>query len=100
MGRFTRIEDKEYLEWVRLQPCIICGWSKGKNSVHHVGDGIHSKRANDHLVVPLCDRTWNRECPNCHHEEVHKHPKKHRAMLRLTAIIMYNKYLQEKEMTL
>lgn len=89
------IVDPEYLQWVRTQPCVICGWSRGLNAVHHCGDDIRSKKANDHMVVPLCDRSYNKECPNCHHEKVHKKMSKWVFELRDIARQLYDDYVKE-----
>ena len=48
-----KIEDKKYLKWIREQKCWYCG-APPPNEPHHVGDGVHTRRGNDHMVLPTC----------------------------------------------
>lgn len=56
-------EDLNYLDWIRMQPCVVTrmdvepngdGYCKGRIVPHHkVGAGM-GKRAHDHESMPLC----------------------------------------------
>jgi hypothetical protein len=54
-----RIEDKEYLAWIRKKPCVVCA---RKAVAHHeqiTGRGIGIK-ASDYEVIPLCEACHKR----------------------------------------
>jgi len=84
--RRNEIKDEEYLDWLRTQPCCICGFvckgtkPTGKpyhNAVHHVNG-----RWNDYETVPLCDFTTSTPGNNnCHHDKIHKKMKYYRPIL-------------------
>ena len=58
--RRGRVEDPEYLRWVRSLPCLIGNRDcRGSSDPHHVGHFGQARR-NDHKAVPLC---------RIHHEE-------------------------------
>lgn len=45
-------EDRPYLQWVRMQPCMSCGICPCH--AHHVGKHAMGRRNHDWLAVPLC----------------------------------------------
>ena len=47
-----RLKDEEYLEFIRLKPCIICHMKKSE--VHHVK--TKGAGGSDYLTVPLCSK--------------------------------------------
>ena len=69
------VKDEKYLEWLRRQPCILCGYETSwtKNEPHHVGGGECKRRSRDDKAVPLC---WQ-----CHRIYIDKNPEKDK-MLR------------------
>lgn len=46
-------EDPEYTEWLRHQPCCMCGTVFGVQVHHRTGAGV-SLRASDLEGMPLC----------------------------------------------
>ena len=48
--------DKGYLDWVRLQPCLVGSDCRGAVCAHHEPPRSHSADWHDHRTVPLCDR--------------------------------------------
>lgn len=80
-----RARDPEYLDWIRLQPCVGCGRQpaephhlKGDPSVFPNGVGLKSP---DHLAMPVC-----RECHNEHHAAAPGWRERQRLMLLKTLI--------------
>jgi hypothetical protein len=66
MFKVGRVKNEKYLEWLRDQPCGICGRqsSWAKSDPHHVGDNVRTNRGNDNRALPLC-----RAC----HGKAHNH---------------------------
>lgn len=119
--RYRPIHDKKYLYWVRGLPCIRCGlvsqgrafrrefrrcnrdglykemytWNRVYSAVHHVGDGIHTPRSNDHLVVPVCDTFCNPCVNNSCHSFFHRNIKEIRKELIGVAEELYRRYEKE-----
>jgi hypothetical protein len=110
-------EDNEYRIWIKYEPCLICGyraWGTMKkyispwfrnslesndyedidcsNAPHHVGDGIHTKRYNDDLLVPVCDWSCDPKSNNCHHNVIEKNYKKWHKYLMRKALEYRRKY--------
>lgn len=100
MVKRNKIEDPEYLDWIRTLPCCHCSdLPIGKNqygneyhcAVHHI-----KGRDNDHLVVPVCDRTVSGPgCRDCHHLVYHTNIRKHRPFLTRIAEEYYKRYKKE-----
>lgn len=61
--KFSRIEDDEYLAWVRAKPCCCCV-APAPSDPHHFGRHGHAIKTDDLRVVPLC-----RRC----HDDFHRH---------------------------
>ena len=61
MPKQTRVEDPDYLDWIRTLPCSACGAS---NSVpHHHPAAGHSSvglKTSDYRTLPLCFRDHDR----------------------------------------
>lgn len=55
------MKDAKYIAWIKTLECWYCGCFG--SDPHHIGDGIHTTRSNDRLVIPLC-----RE----HHDMAHR----------------------------
>ena len=56
-------EDKEYTDWLRMEPCCAPGCGATPVQVHHLtGAGI-SLRNHDHHGMPLCKE---------HHDALHQ----------------------------
>ena len=51
--------DKDYLEFIRNKPCIVCA---GNAEPHHLGEHGIGIKATDYMAVPLCHK---------HHTECH-----------------------------
>lgn len=95
--KWEKVKDSEYLAWLRNQPCYFCGFSSGLNAVDHVGDGWGTKKNNDHMCLPVCDRSMNIKAPNCHHEKRHFHKLEDIVILREAATGYYSKYIEEQK---
>jgi len=64
MTKIRPARDREYLDFVKVQPCCLCG-AEGHTDPHHFflpGDGGKGRKPSDHQVVPLCGAGAN----NCH----------------------------------
>lgn len=62
-----RWESTKYLQWVKHQPCRVCGATA--DDAHHIighGQGGIGTKAHDLFTIPLC---------RVHHSELHKDPK-------------------------
>lgn len=46
-------EDKSYCEWIRSQPCRMCGTPPRVTAHHETGSGM-GLRAHDHRTIPMC----------------------------------------------
>lgn len=48
----------KYLEWIRKQPCAMCGYNYSKSQAHHLKGEFHMSgtgmKAPDFLAMPLC----------------------------------------------
>lgn len=56
-GIETPVRDKQYLGWVRLQPCLICRRQPSEYSpieAAHTGAHPYGQKASDYTCVPLC----------------------------------------------
>ena len=56
----TRIESKEYLDYIRGRPCLVC---EQPAVPHHIENRGMGQKCDDLLTVPLCPQ---------HHAEVHR----------------------------
>ncbi len=67
LPKFQRWESVKYLQWVKSQPCCVCGATADDG--HHIigyGQGGIGTKAHDLFTIPLC---------RVHHSELHKDPK-------------------------
>jgi hypothetical protein len=65
--KLQRWESVKYLQWVKSQPCCVCGATA--DDAHHIigyGQGGIGTKAHDLFTIPLCP---------VHHSELHKDPK-------------------------
>ena len=65
--KLKRWESTKYLQWVKSQPCCVCGATA--DDAHHIigyGQGGIGTKAHDLFTIPLC---------RVHHSELHKDPK-------------------------
>lgn len=65
--KLKRWESTKYLQWVKSQPCCVCGATA--DDAHHIigyGQGGTGTKAHDLFTIPLC---------RVHHSELHKDPK-------------------------
>ncbi|MTC72317.1 DUF968 domain-containing protein [Providencia sp. wls1914] len=65
--KLQRWESVRYLQWVKSQPCCVCGATA--DDAHHIighGQGGIGTKAHDLFTIPLC---------RVHHSELHKDPK-------------------------
>jgi len=46
--------DERYLEFIRHQPCCVCGRAVTKNHPHHAGSRGVSTKSSDYEAVPMC----------------------------------------------
>jgi hypothetical protein len=59
-----------YWEWIRQQPCAVCGWAHRficRVEAAHVGMRGLSQLCNGWEVIPLCQRHHGRGFPESHH---------------------------------
>lgn len=54
-----RTQDKDYLAYIRRQPCAVCMTDQGVQP-HHLDTGGMGTKCSDYLTAPLCAR--------CHRE--------------------------------
>lgn len=54
------------MEWIRTQPCVMCG-SKSEIEAHHTESGGMAIKGSDESCVPLC---------HAHHYWIHKTTRK------------------------
>lgn len=69
-GRDGPARDPAYLDWIRKQPCVLCG---ARSEAHHLklpGQGRMGKKPDDYFAVPLC-RTCHRTI-EMHRLDVHE----------------------------
>lgn len=60
-----RLENDDYLKFVRLHPCLVKQCWRGPIHAHHVifdGQGVLASKVPDYQATPLCPR---------HHREYH-----------------------------
>lgn len=65
--KLQRWESVKYLQWVKSQPCCVCGATS--DDAHHLigyGQSGMGTKAHDLFTIPLC---------RVHHSELHKDPK-------------------------
>lgn len=57
-GEFSRIYgSKARVQWVKSQPCLVCGFGPCENA--HVVSGGMGRKADANTIVPLCrDHHW------------------------------------------
>ena len=67
MKKPKREQDKKYLEWMRLQACIVTEPCSVLVVAHHISAGGMGTKCSDYETVPLC---------NEHHREIHDKGKK------------------------
>lgn len=84
--RRNEVKDEDYLDYIREQPCCICGHKsygdKPTGKPHHSAAHHVNGRWNDYDTVPLCDfKTSSYGNNNCHHDTVHKKMKHYRPIL-------------------
>lgn len=46
-------KNKQYLEYIRKQPCVICGH---KSVPHHTEAGGMGMKCSDYRTIPLCNQ--------------------------------------------
>lgn len=65
--KLQRWTNDKYLQWVKSQPCCVCGATAG-DAHHLIGyrQGGMGTKAHDLFTIPLC---------RVHHSELHKDPK-------------------------
>lgn len=84
----NRIENKRYLEWVREQPCAVCGVDGDMVQAHHIigftAKGMGMKNS-DLFAVPLCGR---------HHHEIHVYPEMWKDQMRYLCSTLETAYVQ------
>ena len=59
------VRDRAYLDWLRGQPCVACGFPHGCDPSHHGAHGMGTK-ADDDRAVSMCRRChdhWERGAP-------------------------------------
>lgn len=59
---YERVEDEEYREWIRSQPCIVRDRTGDDVDPHHAIEGPQGSKASDYTCLPLCHDL---------HEELH-----------------------------
>jgi ribosomal protein L9 len=59
---YERVEDEEYREWIRSQPCIVRDRTGDDVDPHHAIEGGQGSKASDYTCLPLCHDL---------HEELH-----------------------------
>jgi len=52
----VRLEDPDYLRFIRRQPCVLCGAAPEAHHVVPRGGGKTGARVSDYRCVPLCGR--------------------------------------------
>jgi len=60
--------SRKYLDWVKRQPCVMCG-APADDPHHIIGTGGMSgmgRTAPDSMAIPVCRR---------HHDEIHRTPE-------------------------
>lgn len=63
------MKSGRYLNWVKSQPCVVCGCEPAGDAHHLIGqgDGIMGGKVSDLRTFPLCRK---------HHDELHQDPKR------------------------
>ncbi|HBY5838878.1 TPA: DUF968 domain-containing protein, partial [Klebsiella pneumoniae] len=86
--KLKRWECQKYLQWVKSQPCCVCG--QQADDPHHIighGTGGTGTKAHDIFTIPLC---------RIHHDELHRDPaaweEKHGGQLELLFKFMNRSY--------
>ncbi|HHQ6611310.1 DUF968 domain-containing protein [Morganella morganii] len=86
--KLKRWECQKYLQWVKSQPCCVCG--QQADDPHHIighGTGGTGTKAHDIFTIPLC---------RIHHDELHRDPAaweaKHGSQLELLFKFMNRSY--------
>lgn len=68
MMKFKAFRSRQYLKWVKQQPCVMCG--APADDPHHLKGVGHMSgggmTAPDSMVMPVCRR---------HHDEIHRTPE-------------------------
>ncbi len=70
--RRGRLQDSDYLEWIREQPCVLCRKydtqkQMGITEAAHVGERGLGQKCSDRETIPLCGYD-HREGSNSHHK--------------------------------
>ncbi|WP_243421483.1 DUF968 domain-containing protein [Morganella morganii] len=86
--KLKRWECQKYLQWVKSQPCCVCG--QQADDPHHIighGTGGTGTKTHDIFTIPLC---------RIHHDELHRDPAaweaKHGSQLELLFKFMNRSY--------
>ncbi len=86
--KLKRWECPKYLQWVKSQPCCVCG--QQADDPHHIigySTGGTGTKAHDSFTIPLC---------RIHHDELHRDPaaweQKHGSQLELLFKFMNRSY--------
>lgn len=53
--RMPPLRDPKYLAWIRTQPCLVCGVTRGIEASHTGPHGLGQK-SSDRSAIPLCHR--------------------------------------------
>lgn len=68
MMKLKAFRSRQYLKWVKQQPCVMCG--APADDPHHLKGVGHMSgggmTAPDSMVMPVCRR---------HHDEIHRTPE-------------------------
>lgn len=84
-------EDRKYSDWIRRQPCAMCGTREGIEQHHKSGAGM-GLRSHDWYSMPLCH--------NCHHVRLGEMPKEQRREFEFNAALGHReRYMQETQGT-
>lgn len=52
--RTPRDRDRQYLAWIRTQPCAVQGCKSNFQEAAHTGDRALGRKADDRKTIPLC----------------------------------------------
>lgn len=83
----VRIEDPDYLRFIRRQPCVACGCASQAHHVVPPGGGKVGRKVSDYRAVPLC--AW------CH-RKYHSHGRAaFEAVFRIDFDLVQIQYLEK-----
>jgi hypothetical protein len=88
-------DDPEYLAFIRLLPCLICG---KKAEPHHAGQRGIGQKADDRTAIPLCQKHHRRPGLGGASDSAHALGKRfwqHHGIDRAEVIQRYNRAYEE-----